>query len=386
MSTTGERIPSLDGLRALSIGAVVVAHATGMASFHLPARVAPLVMHLGQLGVRVFFVISGYLITSILFRELGKTGTLNVKKFYFRRTLRLMPGLYVLVGTVALFAWLGWLRLDDGDLFHAATYTMNFHYPHAWWLAHCWSLGVEEQFYLLWPALLLAFGRRGGLGICAAFVVLGPVIRAWSWYHGGDGVGETFQTAADAVATGCLLAGLRPWLSGQPLYRRLLDTRASWLVLLGTAVSYGGFAQFFHVELTVGPTFLNLGIALCIDYCLRHPAGKVGRILNSAPMVAVGVGSYSIYLWQQMFLNRNGDWWVHSFPAALVAVAVASTLSYFLVERPFMRLRETLERAWSRRRSELQPRAEDVAQRQRELGGLVAAEVELAQLREDRKL
>src|SRR5215470_6275411 len=102
-----DRIPSLDGLRALSIGGVVVAHATGMASFQLPAPVAPLVLHLGQLGVRVFFVISGYLITSILFRELGKTGTLNVKRFYFRRTVRRMPGLYVLVGTVALLAALG---------------------------------------------------------------------------------------------------------------------------------------------------------------------------------------------------------------------------------------------------------------------------------------
>jgi len=382
-----DRIPSLDGLRALSIGAVVVAHATGMASFQLPAPVAPLVFHLGQLGVRVFFVISGYLITSILFRELRKTGTLNVKKFYLRRTLRLMPGLYVLIGTVALLGWMGRLRLDDGDLLGAATYTMNFHHPHAWWLAHCWSLGVEEQFYLLWPALLLAVGRRGGLWICAVFVLVGPIIRTWSWYHGGQGIGESFQTVGDAVASGCLLAGLRPWLHERPLYRRLLDSRASWLVALGTAVSYFGFAKFFHAELTIGPTCLDLGIALCIDYCLRHPAGKVGRVLNSAPMVAVGVGSYSIYLWQQMFLNRNGEWSVHSFPAALVAVAVASTLSYFLVERPFMRLRETLERAWAARgRSQLEPRAEDVAQREREVGGLVPRQVELAQLRENREL
>ena len=384
---TSERIPSLDGLRALSIGGVVVAHATGMASFQLPASVAPLVLHLGQLGVRVFFVISGYLITSILFRELDKTGTLNVRKFYFRRTLRLMPGLYVLIGTVALLAWAGWLRLEDGDLLHAATYTMNFHHPHAWWLAHCWSLGVEEQFYLLWPAILLACGRRGGLWICAAFVLLGPVIRTWSWYHGSDAVGESFQTIADAVAAGCLLAGLRPWLHQRPLYRRLVDSRASWLVLLGTAVTYLAFARFFRVELTVGPTALDLGIALCIDYCLRHPAGKVGRVLNSAPMVAVGVGSYSIYLWQQLFLNRTGDWRVHSFPAALLAVAAAATLSYFLVERPFMRLRETIERAWTaRRRSQLEPRAEDVAQSEREVGGLVSGQIELAELSQNREL
>lgn len=386
-TSVSDRIPSLDGLRALSIAGVVVAHATGMASFQLPAAVEQLVLHLGQLGVRVFFVISGYLITSILFRELAKTGTLNVRKFYFRRTLRLMPGLYVLIGTVALLSWLGWLRLDEGDLFHAATYTMNFHHPHAWWLAHSWSLGVEEQFYLLWPAILLACGRRGGLWICAAFVLLGPFIRAWSFYHGSDSVGESFQTIADAVAAGCLLAGLRPWLHEQPLYRRLLDSRASWLVLLGTIVTYLAFASFFRVELTVGPTVLNLEIALCIDYCLRHPAGKVGRVLNSAPMVAVGVGSYSIYLWQQIFLNRTGDWSVHSFPAALIAVAAAATLSYFLVERPFMRLRETLERAWAARgRSKLEARPEDVAQRQREVGGLVTGQVELAELRQNRKL
>jgi peptidoglycan/LPS O-acetylase OafA/YrhL len=158
-------------------------------------------------------------------------------------------------------------------------------------------------------------------------------------------------------------------------------------VLLGTAVSFFGFSRFFRIELTIGPTILDLGIALCIDYCLRHPAGKVGRVLNSAPMVAVGVGSYSIYLWQQMFLNRTGDWWVHSFPAALVGLAAAATLSYFLVERPCMRLREVIEHRWAGRgRSELQPRAEDVAQGEREVGGLVAGQVELAELRQNREL
>ena len=141
--------PSLDGLRAFSIVLVLIAHV----SLQYP-WLRRFVEHVGNYGVRIFFVISGFLITGLLLKELTKTGRISLKSFYIRRTLRIFPAFYVYVLTVVILAWAGILILLPGDLLHAVTYTMNYHMVRSWWLNHMWSLSVEEQFYLLWPTVL----------------------------------------------------------------------------------------------------------------------------------------------------------------------------------------------------------------------------------------
>src|SRR5262249_14970834 len=94
----------------------------------------------------------------------------------------------------------------------------------------------------------------------------------------------------------------------------------------------------------ISHTVMNIGIALCLHWCVTHHTGKVGRILNSSPLVFIGVNSYSLYLWQQMILNRRSPSDFTQFPLTIILVVAASLVSYFVVEQPFLRLRQRLEK------------------------------------------
>jgi peptidoglycan/LPS O-acetylase OafA/YrhL len=339
------RIPSLDGLRAISITMVVTAHIAGGPGLPVAEPLAHWLHLLGELGVRVFFVISGYLITSILLHELDKRQTIALGKFYFRRTLRLFPAFYAYVLTIVLLQAFHLLALRRYDLLHALTYTMNYHRDREWWLGHCWSLSVEEQFYFLWPALLIRFGRRGALGLAAAFVILGTPIRIALWYAfpgARVSIGETFPTIGDAIAAGCVLGGARAWLAAHPRWRQWQRSPLALFAPLLVIVGYASW-PWQRINFVIGPTSLNVGIALCIAWCIDNGSGMIGRFLNARPMIIIGVGSYSIYLWQQLFLKHDGPWPIQRFPLNVLMLALTAAASYFLVEKPFLRLRERLE-------------------------------------------
>src|SRR4029077_7675427 len=219
-----ERIPSLDGLRAISIVMVLFAHLAGTRGFPVPA-VAGNLLGLAELGVHVFFVISGYLITRLLIDELDQHGRISLRHFYFRRTMRIFPPYYAYLGVVFLLSVAGALQLAPHDLVHGLTYTSNYYPGRSWFLGHTWSLSVEEQFYLLWPAIMVLAGRRRTVVFAALTVLLVPIIRLGSWElmrWSGDGIGHRFETVADAIAIGCLLAGIRPWLHRSVVYLRAL--------------------------------------------------------------------------------------------------------------------------------------------------------------------
>jgi peptidoglycan/LPS O-acetylase OafA/YrhL len=353
------RIPSLDGLRALSIFLVLFGHLRGTAGF-LPIGGPLAVLDYGNLGVRVFFVISGYLISSILFSEMGRRDTISLTKFYFRRAFRIFPAFYAFIAASCVLASLGYASLRPGDVLHAVTYTTNYHYDRGWALGHTWSLAVEEQFYLLWPATLLLLGKKRGLHVAVAFALLAPAIRVATRVLDlgpQEGVGETFQTVGDSIALGCLLAGYRDRLHAWRPYARFMGSPFFALVpVIGLLAAltqshpriWGG----------VGESTVNACIALCIDYGMAKSAGPVGRLLNWRPLAFVGTLSYSLYLWQQPFLNRQSSGPFAAFPANLALAFGAALLSYYLVERPFLRWRERLEaRMFARKPAAVAPSA-----------------------------
>ena len=232
MANSGQntRIASIDGLRAVSVTFVILGHLVGTHGF--PRGLYPLGWF-AEFGVRIFFVISGFLITTLLLKELELTHQISLKRFYFRRIFRIFPASYAYIAAIAALGLAHIVYLKSADLLHAATYTVNYHSVRGWYLGHLWSLSVEEQFYLLWPLALKISGRRRGMAVALAVCVACPFIRMAEFAllpAARMGVGERFETLADIIATGCLLAGARDWLSTQKWYMRLLSSRLFFLV------------------------------------------------------------------------------------------------------------------------------------------------------------
>jgi peptidoglycan/LPS O-acetylase OafA/YrhL len=352
-SERADRIRSLDGLRAISIVLVLFSHLAGTRGFPV-SEAAGNVFAFGQLGVHVFFVISGFLITKLLLDELGSTGEISIRRFYLRRTLRIFPAYYAFIAVLALLQLSGRLTLGDGDIARTLTYTTNYDTSRSWFVGHTWSLSVEEQFYLLWPAVFVLAGSRRAFVLAAVVVVLGPVIRIGEWElmrSSADGIGHRFETVADAIAIGCVLAGVRGWLHEYHPYMRGLASPLFVLVplaVLGANLMHDRPRVYFGAALTI----MNVGVALCVDWCVTFPAGRVGRVLNLRPLVVVGLMSYSLYLWQQLFLNRSSQALIASFPLNLALAVAAALASYYLIERPGLRLRKRLEVPGSGRSSQ----------------------------------
>src|SRR4051812_4266975 len=154
MVSSQNRLPSLDGLRALSILAVLFGHVAGTRGAYQPL---PFMGSLAILGVRVLFVLSGFLITFLLLKEQARTGAISLRAFYFRRMLRIFPVFYAFLLGVALLKTGGILHVPWVDLVTAGSFLGDFRTAD-WNVSHFWSLSTEEQFYFFWPALLVFAG------------------------------------------------------------------------------------------------------------------------------------------------------------------------------------------------------------------------------------
>lgn len=336
------RIPSLDGLRAVSILLVVASHFVHTIGYSFDSDI-------GNLGVRVFFVISGFLITALLLKEIDKTDTVNLKKFYFRRTLRIFPPYYFYLLIMLALYVTGWLQIPLSSFFSSFTYTTNYIYPNTFILGHSWSLSVEEQFYLLYPGVLMLLGRRKTVRLLGLIILICPIIRVFDYrlFHQLDPIWimRGFHSNADALAVGCLLTFLHKYLHGSDFYLKVLNSKLT--PVLALPVIFIANAQQNHPLVYLGASLAicNILIALCLDWMVTNPENNiVGKILNSKPMVKLGVMSYSIYLWQQPFTNGESSMWFAKFPYNLLGIAVFSSFSYYFVEKFSLRLRQKLER------------------------------------------
>ncbi len=340
---SSNRISSLDGLRAISVLLVLAGHAANTAG--APAWLGA-TRPFANTGVRVFFVISGFLITHLLLKEHGRHGEIDLRAFYIRRFYRIFPAAYSFAAIIAVVCW---EKLGAGDVAAAFTYLTNYRNGGAWVFGHLWSLAVEEQFYLIWPLVLSVLFRKRRI-VLISTLLLAPAFRAClfvahkSWGTSLYGVHLWFPSVADSLATGCLLAVARPWLD---VYVRYLER--SWMLLVPVATagvvelgqySFAGRWSFFLYEV-FGISLVHLGIALTVDHCIRRRYWA----LNARPVAWVGVLSYSLYLWQQPMMTPHSPAPWARFPLNLALAFGAGCLSFYLVERPVLRLRErTVER------------------------------------------
>jgi peptidoglycan/LPS O-acetylase OafA/YrhL len=343
--------PALDGVRGLAIAIVVSFHAFGW-----PRG--------GTLGVDLFFVLSGFLITRLLLEEHDANGTISIRRFYGRRARRLLPALFVLMVPFLILAAVsaattGSLR---SPLFvgvaSTLTYTSNIVVaadPSAVpaGMIHLWSLAAEEQFYIVWPLLLLALIRLGGVRVVArALVVLLMVavvyrlqllIRGASidrLYYGPD-------THADSLLIGCAFAcyvarrSLPAWIRTKGRARELASAVALALVI-AASVLLAQIPQRLAYETQLLPTAFAL-VAGFFVVCAVAGETVVARGLSLRPVVSLGRISYSLYLWHLPLLvafagvHRELGW--RTITAVAVAVALAGCSRKF-IEIPFL-LRRT---------------------------------------------
>jgi peptidoglycan/LPS O-acetylase OafA/YrhL len=341
-------IPSLDGLRAISILLVIVAHSSQSFAqwIRIPAGSLLLFAHT---GVSVFFVISGFLITSLLLKELHATGAISLKRFYVRRAFRIFPPFYLYLAIIFALALAGVFHTPLRAFFFAAIYTSNYYFgPGGGFvgLQHIWSLSVEEQFYLLWPAALLLLGKRRAVYLAGFLILISPLSRVATYFalapeHRAM-VDRMFHSSVDTIMFGCLLALLwqndgfnrrlrswiNPWsMAGSVLFLFLLDP------LLDHCFR-GGY------DLTIGMTLEGIGICLITLYVVRFPQTVPGRILNTPVLRHIGLISYSLYLWQNILTGEADKY----FPLNVAAILACAEISYWAVERPSLRLRDRLRK------------------------------------------
>lgn len=340
------RIASLDGLRALAILLVLLSHLLSDFTSHLP--------YLGNFGVKVFFVISGFLITVILVAEFEKTESINLKKFYFRRTLRIFPAYYFYISVIFLTKILGIYQIPLADFIRSLTYTSNYFTTGSLVLGHFWSLAVEEQFYLIYPGLFVLLGLKKIKRVLIFTVLLTPLIRMltmYLFYSGGNfslWLVFAFHTNMDALAIGCLLAFYRNKLHANTFYQKFLNSSVAFvsLPLIISAVFY--YPQAYLFLFTLGWTILNLTIVLGIDWLITNDESRIGKLFNLPPIKYIGVLSYSIYLWQQPFsIYSENLIWTH-YPFNLIMIIVFSLISYYLIEKNFLKLRKRSETVYCR--------------------------------------
>ena len=320
------RIPSLNGLRAISILCVLVAHLSGNQNF-ISSHALELY---GKVGVRVFFILSGYLITHLLLKERQKTGTISLRGFYLRRMYRIIPASYVFM-VIVIAA--NWKALSWPNIVTALTFSSSYYHRGNWVLGHLWSLSVQEQFYLLWPLALLLFFRFR-VPILLAVIASGPPMRILFWLLWGRPVlDRSFPVFADCLAVGCLLAIVEPRLKA---WDRILTSR--WFLAVPVVTVLIPLMQLYNSRAyqVAGLTLVHVGIALSVVHAIK----KEYWFLNWPPLAWIGGLSYSIYLWQQPFLNRSGTTPWTAFPLNVVLAFACAVISQDVVQRPFMRLRD----------------------------------------------
>jgi peptidoglycan/LPS O-acetylase OafA/YrhL len=327
--------PALDGLRAIAVLAVLCNHAWAQ---QLPFAG-------GQIGVDIFFVLSGFLITTLIAEEQRGSGRVRLRNFYGRRALRILPVLVVVVCVAELVVAAVGSPVNRMDTIRAAPQAMLF--VQNWdlalhqgsllggYLGHTWSLSIEEQFYLLWPVALIALvrfaGTRAALTVCIALAVAGQLLSLSLWATGNASYFVYFGTPThgSVLLIGCALALLS------------LERRPS--LSTPTVLAAGAFTALALAAAPPGP-LPELVAALCACVLVVRAIGDRPNVwLTGVAMRWIGRRSYGMYLWGLVIDAVIADRGIAPGPLRLaidlpLTIAVAQ-ISYLLIERPFLSLK-----------------------------------------------
>jgi len=335
-----KRIPSLDGFRAISIVLILFCHSRLSGTF---PGVLNDIARQAEVGVTVFFVISGFLITNLLLTEESKNNHINIKAFYIRRAFRIIPVYALYIVFILIWRNFETFGLTKNNLVHVLTFTVNFDKYKDWFLGHFWSLSVEEQFYLFWPALLLIFRKhlKTVLVVLVAYSCVARVI-AHKFPEFEIISLSPFFIYSDAIfigAFGGILFFENPELFKHKIFNsRLAKLAAISLFLLFVYTTEHG--KLALISLPFGNAIISLSILFLITAYIFPSDKAVYKFLNNKVIVHIGILSYSIYIWQQFFFigELKGFW--RTFPYNIAVIYPVSLGSYYLWERPFLSLKK----------------------------------------------
>ena len=340
--------PELDGFRGISILLVLIHHL-----YH------PL-MPGGFLGVDMFFVLSGFLITSLLVEEWHQYGSISLKNFYVRRFLRLMPAVLLLILVLSVFAFLIQEKETAAKTFQAVWLTLS--YGSNWFYAFdvfsannplgvTWSLAIEEQFYLAFPLLLLLALKLKLKHTSIVFLLLLSIIviafNRWSLAGQDVTIERVYyasDTRADALLVGCLVAFFASWglfsYKSVQLYLKI----GSILALVFMCFMIGTASTSDVTLYETGYVLIEISIAVLLIVIVVYRPRAIVRILGFSPLVWIGRVSYGLYLWHWCVRYYIYDG--QSLPASYIQFTVALCLSFlltlcsfYLVEKPILRLK-----------------------------------------------
>jgi peptidoglycan/LPS O-acetylase OafA/YrhL len=342
-----KRVPSLDGLRAVSVLMIIVTHVFSHATAHNGVETVLLgLTSAARSGVSVFFVISGFLITLLLIKEKQASGQISLSAFYFRRAFRILPAFLLYIGCIAILVRLGVIYVPGWLFVKALTFTMDYVSVENWFVHHIWSLSVEEQFYLLWPLLVFFCSRKTLTRIALGVIVLEPFIRmADRIFFPSTRFQITYMahTRADMLMFGCIVA----LLYENGAFQRYVAMAFRYQVPAVAAIFFFVISPLCelkwegHYLLPVGFTLQGICITVLMLYAIERWDGRVGRFLNSPAVVWVGVLSYSLYLWQELFVGFGST---ETNAVGLLFVVPAAAGSYYLVEKPMLKVKGHFER------------------------------------------
>jgi len=331
-------LPTIDGWRGVAILLVLCCHLS------LPWSWFRAVHGYGRFGVDLFFGISGLLITYRLISEHEASGRISLRHFYARRGWRILPAAFAYLTIVLLLNVAGVLHVRGVEVLAGAFFFTNYinpSVPYFWYVGHFWSLSVEEHFYLLWPGLLKLskpkFGMALSSGLALAFAGWRMLDSHFHWIsaHWLIGNGGRSDYRADALLWGCAAAfALRSAAIKKMLCR--------WLPMFWPAIALVSIAGLAAYPSKASMPLIALIVPTLMAYTLLHPDRLLGKTLEHRVLRWIGRLSYSLYLWQQLFLT-NREWLpkpsvLQSFPVNVVLAFGCAYLSYRFIERPCIAL------------------------------------------------
>jgi peptidoglycan/LPS O-acetylase OafA/YrhL len=348
-STLVNRIRTLDGWRAIAILMVTIFHASESILGDRPDILY--YTRFCALGVDVFFALSGILITNLLLDERDRTGQIDLKGFYIRRCFRVLLPCYFYLALISVCGVIHSRSEFLSSVFFFRNYTNGGHYT-----SHLWSLAVEEHFYLLWPIALVVAHRY------AQQVAMWGAVGFGLWRMVGTlavptlpGIWPIFRTdyRLDSLLWGCVIGVLLH--KSNPLLKRI--TPLAWIAILGAYMLC--FRQFSLVARMAMPALLPLLIVATA----QHPKWILSRFLESAPMEWIGKISYSLYLWQMLFLvySTHSPFWWQLPPTNIVLAFATATICYYCLDAPVRKVGYRLAKRASPNRLETIPPSFDLA-------------------------